>query len=57
MEQIILVAHLVVALVIIGAIELNGIFGKQGPMTTVSGVITSGFVLTAVLWGLLRLLA
>ncbi len=45
-----------IALVIILAIEINGIVGKQGPITTVSGVITSGFVLTAVLWGLLKLL-
>jgi hypothetical protein len=26
--------------------------GKQGPLTTVRGVIVSGFVLTAVLYGL-----
>lgn len=45
-----------VALGIIVVIELNGIVGKQGPITTVSGVITSGFVLTAVLWGLLKFL-
>ena len=44
---------IIVALVIIGAIELNAIFGKQGPMTTVRGVITSGFVLTVILAGLL----
>lgn len=44
------------ALAIIIVLEINAIVGKQGPMTTVSGVITSGFVLTAVLWGLLRLL-
>jgi uncharacterized membrane protein len=42
---------LVVALAIIAAVELNSIFGKQGPMTTVRGVIVSGLVLTAVLWG------
>ncbi len=45
-----------VALAIIVVIQINAIVGKQGPMTTVSGVITSGFVLTAVLWGLLRIL-
>jgi len=44
-----------VALAIIVILEINAIIGKQGPMTTVSGVITSGFVLTAVLWGLLRI--
>ncbi|MEJ2087945.1 MAG: urate hydroxylase PuuD [Gammaproteobacteria bacterium] len=47
---------LIVALIIIAALELNGIFGKQGPMTSVSGVITSGFVLTAVLWAVVALL-
>jgi uncharacterized membrane protein len=47
---------LVVSLVIIIALELNAIFGKQGPMTTVRGVITSGLVLTAVLWGVLGFL-
>lgn len=46
-----------IALAIIIVLEINAIVGKQGPMTTVSGVITSGFVLTAILWGLLRLLA
>ncbi len=47
---------LIVALVIIGAIELNAIFGKQGPMTTVRGVISCGLVLTLILWGVLKLL-
>jgi len=42
-----------VALVIVGALELNAIFGKQGPMVTVKGVITSGLALTVVLGGLL----
>ncbi len=44
---------IIIALVIIGALELNAIFGKQGPMTTVRGVIISGLVLTAVLWAIL----
>jgi uncharacterized membrane protein len=45
-----------VSLAIIAILELNGIFGKQGPMTSVKGVITSGFVLTAVLWAVVQLL-
>ena len=45
---------LVVGLVIIAALELNAIFGKQGPMTTVRGVIVSSLVLTAVFWGVLE---
>jgi uncharacterized membrane protein len=47
---------LIVSLVIIAALELNAIFGKQGPMTTVRGVISSGLVLTAVLWAVVALL-
>ena len=46
---------LIVALVIIAALELNAIFGKQGPMTTVRGVIGCGFGLTAVLWAVVAL--
>ena len=49
-------AALVVGLVIIAALELNAIFGKQGPMTTVRGVIVSSLVLTAVFWGLVEVL-
>jgi hypothetical protein len=42
---------LIAALAIIVALELNAIFGKQGPMTSVRGVIGCGLALTAVLWG------
>ena len=42
---------LIVALVIIAALELNAIFGKQGPLVTVRGVIVSGLALTVVLVG------
>jgi len=44
---------IIIALVIIAALELNAIFGKQGPITTVRGVISSGIGLTVVLGGLL----
>ena len=47
---------LIVGLVIIAALEINAIFGKQGPMTTVRGVIVSSLVLTAVFWGLMEVL-
>jgi len=47
---------LLVALVIVAALEGNAIFGKQGPMTTVRGVITCGLVLTVVLVGITRFL-
>ncbi|MBV1877116.1 MAG: urate hydroxylase PuuD [Pseudomonadales bacterium] len=47
---------MIVALVIIFGLEANALFGKQGPMTAVSGVITSGFVLTAVLYGVVAIL-
>ncbi len=46
----------IVSVVIIAALELNAIFGKQGPLTTVRGVIVSGLVLTAVLWGIVEVL-
>ncbi len=49
-------ADFLLATAIIIAIEINGIIGKQGPITSVSGVITSGFVLTAVLWGIVEIL-
>lgn len=44
------------SLVIIAALEANAIFGKQGVMTSVSGVIGSGFALTAVLYGVIAIL-
>ncbi len=47
---------LIVGLIIIAAIELNAIFGKQGPITTVRGVIVSSFVLTAIFWAVVKLL-
>jgi uncharacterized membrane protein len=47
---------LIVALIIIFILEANGIFGKQGPMTSVAGVITSGFILTAILYGVVVIL-
>ena len=37
-------------------LALNGVFGKTGPITSVKGVIGSGFVLTAVLYLLVELL-
>jgi uncharacterized membrane protein len=42
--------------VIILALEVNGIVGKQGPMTSVKGVIGCGFALTAVLYGIMAIL-
>lgn len=39
----------IVALVIIALIEINAIFGKTGPITTVKGVIWSSVALTAVM--------
>ncbi len=45
---------LIIALVIVAALEANAIFGKQGPITSVKGVIACGFGLTAVLWAVLK---
>lgn len=44
------------ALAIVLLIELNALFGKQGPMTTVRGVIVSSLVLTAVVVAILQML-
>jgi uncharacterized membrane protein len=41
------------AVAIVLVLEANALFGKQGPMTTVKGVIVSSLVLTAVLVGAL----
>ena len=42
-----------VAVAIIVLLELNAIFGKTGPMTTVKGVIHASLALTAVIFGVL----
>lgn len=39
----------VIMLLLIGGLQANAMFGKSGPMTTIKGVITSGFALTAVI--------
>jgi uncharacterized membrane protein len=41
---------------LIAVLALNGIFGKTGPITSLKGVIGSGFVLTAILYLLVELL-
>jgi uncharacterized membrane protein len=46
---------LIVALVIIAALQVNAIVGKPGPLASVKGVITCGFALTAVLWATIAL--
>ncbi|MFN8792438.1 MAG: urate hydroxylase PuuD [Bdellovibrionales bacterium] len=45
----------VILLVIAGALEANALKGKLGPMTTVKGVITCGFALAAVVYGLMEI--
>ena len=40
--------------VVILALEFNALKGKTGPMTSVKGVIHMGFVLTAVLYGIIE---
>jgi len=45
-----------IALAIVAALFVNGLKGKQGPMTTVRGVIVSSLVLTVVLVGILKAL-
>ena len=43
-----------IIIVLVGALEFNALKGKLGPMTTVKGVITSGFVLTAITYLLME---
>ena len=45
-----------VALGLIAVLEVNGIIGKQGPMTTVRGVIVSSLALTGVFAGIFIIL-
>lgn len=42
--------------IIIGLIEINAVIGKPGPMASVKGVITSGVILTVILFGAIGLL-
>ncbi|MEO5970076.1 MAG: urate hydroxylase PuuD [Bdellovibrionia bacterium] len=46
---------IVLGLIILG-IEFNALKGKPGPMTTVKGVITCGFILAAVLYFIVEIL-
>lgn len=50
------IASLVLVLGVIALLEVNGVIGKQGPMASVTGVVTWGFVLTLVLYLLMELL-
>ena len=43
-------------LILVAALEFNAIKGKLGPMTTVKGVITSGFALTAVIYFMMEII-
>ncbi|MFT6433365.1 MAG: putative membrane protein [Candidatus Azotimanducaceae bacterium] len=43
---------LIATMVVIFALEANALFGKPGPMASVTGVINCGLGLTAVLYGL-----
>ena len=40
---------MIVMLALVAALEANAIVGKQGPLTTVKGVIHSSLALTAVM--------
>jgi uncharacterized membrane protein len=46
----------IVLAVIIGALELNALKGKLGPLTTIKGVIHMGFALSAVLYVVIEVL-
>jgi uncharacterized membrane protein len=48
-------AYWVVVAIILAGIQFNALKGKTGPMTTVRGVVTCGFVLTAVLYAVMEI--
>lgn len=48
----VLIYSVIVGIIVI-AIEVNALKGKTGPLTTVKGVITSGFILKFILIGLI----
>lgn len=48
--------YVAIATIIMIAIEANALKGKQGPMTTIKGVITCGFALTILFAGLVSIL-
>ena len=50
------VASIAVIYGLIAVLALNGVVGKTGPFTTVKGVISSGFLLTAILYLLVEML-
>ncbi len=49
-------ATLAVVFGLIAVLALNGVVGKTGPFTTVKGVISSGFLLTVVLYLLVEMI-
>jgi len=49
-------ASLAVVFGLIIVLALNGVAGKTGPLTSVKGVIGSGFLLTAILYLLVEML-
>lgn len=49
-------ASLTVVFGLIAVLALNGVFGKTGPITSVKGVIGSGFLLTVILYLLIELI-
>ena len=44
---------LIIALLVIAAVQVNALVGKMGPMASVSGVIHSNIVLTVLIWAIL----
>lgn len=46
----------IVSLILIGALQGNALYGKTGPLTTIKGVISSGFALTFGLVALITIL-
>jgi uncharacterized membrane protein len=47
---------LAAVLLLVTALEANGVFGRPGPLASVRGVVAGSLVLTGVLWALIALL-
>lgn len=48
--------YFIALLLLTAAITFNGLKGKLGPMTTVKGVITTGFVMTAIVYLMMEII-
>jgi uncharacterized membrane protein len=48
--------YFIALIILVGALQINAMKGKPGPMASVKGVITCGFILTAVVYGMMEVI-